>query len=74
LGGAVGGNERLRFTQMGSRHGGEQVVLDLIVQPTHEYRDRRSAADVAAHQDLPAQEVKLQFGRHQRHADVDARE
>jgi hypothetical protein len=27
LGGAVGGNERLRFTQMGSRHGGEQVVL-----------------------------------------------
>ena len=50
------------------------MVLDLVVQPAHEDRHRRSAADVAAHQDLAAQEVQLQLGRHQRHADVVRRE
>jgi hypothetical protein len=28
------------------------VVLDLVVQPTHQHGDRRSAADVAVYQDL----------------------
>ena len=74
LGGTVRGHKWLCFTEMGSRHGGEQVMFDLVVQPAHEDRHQGPAADVAAHQDLAAQEVQLQLGRHKRHADVVGRE
>jgi len=50
------------------------MVLDLVVESTHQDRHRPAAGDVAAHQHLTTQEVQLQSSRDQRHADVVVRQ
>src|SRR5829696_5155549 len=74
FGGAVGGHEGFDLPQVWSGDGREQMVFDLVVQAAHEHRHQRSAADVAAHQHLAAQEVELELWRHERHANVVGRE
>ena len=47
------------MAQVGAGHVGEQVVLDLVVEPPEEEIDQAAAADVAGGQDLAAEEVEL---------------
>ncbi len=68
MGGAVGADQRLGMFEVGAGHGREQVVLDLVVEPTHHEVGEVTAPDVAGHQHLAAQEVDLHAGRHQGHA------
>src|SRR5258708_6324593 len=43
----------------GPRHGGEQVVPNLVVEPAEQGLHHGAAADVARRQDLTAKEVQL---------------
>src|SRR5690606_9633249 len=71
---AVLPDHRGDLAQVGPGHRREQVVLHLEVEPAHEGVHGAPAGDVAAHEDLAAQEVDLDVRRHDRHADVVGRE
>src|SRR2546421_11481038 len=60
--------ERLGATQVGSGHAGEQVVLDLVVEPSQDEVDQPTAAYVTGGQHLAAQEVAAVLGGEDRHA------
>ena len=65
---AVASHDLARGRQMGPGHGGEEVVLDLVVETAVEVVDHAIAADVACRQHLPIEEVELVQATHHRHA------
>lgn len=54
--------------QVVARHGGEQVVLDLVVQAAHEPAHQPAALHVAGGSDLQTEEVRLVIRIVHRHA------
>jgi hypothetical protein len=72
-------HDRLSLAQVRGRHGGEQVVLDLVVQAAQRRVGQPTAADVAGGQHLLAQKVLVAgrvrhalVVRCERHAEIDA--
>ncbi len=61
-------------TQIWPGETGEEVMLDLVLEPAQCKVDERAATDIAGHQNLPAQEVDLHIAWNRRHADVVGRE
>src|SRR5580692_8243296 len=65
--GAERGDQRLRPVQAGPRHGGEEVVLDLVIEAAEGEVGQPAAVDVARRQHLTAQEVGLVVRGQDRH-------
>lgn len=65
---AEGSNNPSSFGKFGSRHTGEQVVLHLVVEASHEVVHEQPTTDVATGQDLATKEVDLDARSNLRHA------
>lgn len=67
---AVPAHNVTRFAELGPRHAGKKVMLDLEVQAAHYGRDEKTPANVPRGQHLLTEKIDAGVSRQNRHADV----